>query len=81
MGGRGASLEAAMRYSNVVFAGNILVRLMNGLASVIRGTGDMLFPSMVICLGVAFLFRCRRCSFSTSGRCRLWGPPAGPSPS
>ena len=55
MGGRGASLEAAMQYSNVVFAGNILVWLMNGLASVIRGTGDMLFPSMVICLGVAFL--------------------------
>jgi putative MATE family efflux protein len=55
MGGRGGSLEAAMRYSNVVFAGNILVWLMNGLASVVRGTGDMLFPSMVICLGVALL--------------------------
>jgi putative MATE family efflux protein len=55
MGGRGASLEAAMRYSNVVFAGNILVWLMNGLASVIRGTGDMLFPSTVICVGVALL--------------------------
>jgi putative MATE family efflux protein len=55
MGGRGGSLEAAMRYSNVVFAGNILVWLTNGLASVVRGTGDMLFPSMVICLGVALL--------------------------
>ena len=55
MGGRGPSLEAAMRYSNVVFAGNILVWLMNGLASVVRGTGNMLLPSMVICVGVALL--------------------------
>jgi len=55
MGGRGGSLEAAMQYSNVVFAGNILVWLMNGLASVVRGTGDMLFPSTVICVGVALL--------------------------
>ncbi len=55
MGGRGGSLDAAMQYSNVVFAGNILVWLMNGLASVIRGTGNMLFPSMVICIGVTLL--------------------------
>ncbi len=55
MGGRGGSLEAAMAYSNVVFAGNILVWLMNGLASVVRGTGNMLFPSMVICVGVGLL--------------------------
>jgi len=55
MGGRGGSLEAAMQYSNVVFAGNILVWLMNGLASVVRGTGNMLFPSMVICIGVTLL--------------------------
>jgi Na+-driven multidrug efflux pump len=44
-----------MQYSNVVFAGNILVWLMNGLASVVRGTGNMLVPSMVICVGVALL--------------------------
>src|SRR5271155_2327802 len=55
MGGRGGSLEAAMQYSNVVFAGNVLVWLMNGLASVVRGTGNMLFPSMVICVGVSLL--------------------------
>src|ERR1700733_9084919 len=55
MGGRGGSLEAAMLYSNVVFAGNILVWLMNGLASVVRGTGNMLFPSMVVCIGVTLL--------------------------
>src|SRR5271167_286360 len=55
MGGRGGSLDAAMQYSNVVFAGNILVWLMKGLASVVRGTGNMLFPSMVICIGVTLL--------------------------
>ena len=45
LGGEGGSLEAALRYSNVVFAGNVLVWLMNALASVIRGTGNMLVPS------------------------------------
>ncbi len=55
MGGQGASLDAAMAYSNVVFAGNVLVWLMNALASVIRGTGNMLLPALVVCLGVALL--------------------------
>jgi putative MATE family efflux protein len=55
MGGRGASLDAALRYSNVVFAGNILLWLMNAFASAIRGAGVMLFPSAVICVGVVLL--------------------------
>ena len=55
MGGRGGSLDAAMAYSNVVFAGNIVLWLMNALASVIRGTGNMLFPSTVVCIGVVLL--------------------------
>jgi putative MATE family efflux protein len=55
MGGRGGSLDAAMQYSNVVFAGNVLLWVMNALASVVRGTGNMLFPSMVVCVGVALL--------------------------
>src|SRR4051794_40327707 len=55
MGGEGASLEAAMRYSNMVFSGNVLIWLMNALASVIRGTGNMLVPSLAICLGVVLL--------------------------
>ena len=41
MGGEGASLDAALRYSNVVFAGTALVWLMNALANVIRGGGNM----------------------------------------
>lgn len=55
MGGQGASLEAAMRYSNVVFAGNILIWLMNALASAIRGTGNMLIPAVAICVGIVLL--------------------------
>ena len=55
MGGQGGSLDAAMTYSNVVFAGNVLVWLMNGLASVIRGTGNMLIPALAVCLGVVLL--------------------------
>ena len=49
LGGRGASLDAALRYSNVVFAGNLLLWIMNALASTVRGTGNMLFPALVVC--------------------------------
>ncbi len=55
MGGQGGSLEAALQYSNVVFAGNVLVWLMNAMASAIRGTGNMLVPSLAICVGVVLL--------------------------
>ena len=55
MGGQGASLDAALAYSNVVFAGNLLVWLSNGLASVIRGTGNMAVPALAVCLGVVLL--------------------------
>jgi len=55
MGGEGASLEAALIYSNVVFGGSILLWVMNGLASVIRGTGNMLTPALVICVGAVLL--------------------------
>ena len=55
MGGEGGSLDAALRYSNVVFAGNVLIWLMNALASAIRGTGNMLVPSSAVCIGVVLL--------------------------
>jgi putative MATE family efflux protein len=55
LGGQGGSLDAALRYSNVVFAGVILLWVMNGLASVIRGTGNMLVPALVMCGGVVLL--------------------------
>jgi len=49
LGGSGAALDAALRYSNVVFLGTPLVWLMNALASAIRGTGNMLVPSLAVC--------------------------------
>ena len=55
MGGAGGSLTAALTYSNVVFAGVPLVWLMNSLASVIRGTGNMMVPSAAVCVGVVLL--------------------------
>lgn len=55
MGGEGASLEAALTYSNIVFGGNVLLWVMNGLASVIRGTGNMLTPALVVCIGAILL--------------------------
>jgi len=61
LGGREGSLRAALIYSNVVFAGTPLVWLMNALASVIRGTGNMFVPSAAICLGVALLIPLSPC--------------------
>jgi putative MATE family efflux protein len=51
MGGRGPSLDAAMTYSNWIFAGAVLVWMFNSLASVLRGTGNMALPATVICVG------------------------------
>jgi putative MATE family efflux protein len=55
MGGRGASLAAALTYSNVIFAGAILVWTFNSLANVIRGTGNMALPAAVTFAGAAAL--------------------------
>jgi Na+-driven multidrug efflux pump len=55
LGGQGGALDAALRYSNVVFAGVVLLWVMNGLASIIRGTGNMLVPALVMCGGVFVL--------------------------
>lgn len=51
MGGSGAALQAALTYSNWVFAGAVLVWVFNALAALIRGTGNMAFPAWVICIG------------------------------
>ena len=55
MGGRGGSLDAAMAYSDVVFAGNVLLWVMNALASIIRGTGNMMLPSLAVLASVILL--------------------------
>ena len=55
LGGEDGSLAAALVYSNIVFAGTPLVWLTNALANVIRGTGNMLVPAVVMSGGVAVL--------------------------
>ncbi|MBR0657229.1 MATE family efflux transporter [Plastoroseomonas arctica] len=55
MGGEGAALEAAVRYSDVVFAGGLLLWIGNALASVLRGGGNMALPSAAVIAGVALL--------------------------
>lgn len=51
MGGSGGALEAALVYSNWVFAGAVLVWLFNALAAALRGTGNMAFPALVTVAG------------------------------
>src|SRR5438093_570961 len=68
LGGRGASLAAALTYSNVVFAGAILIWIFNSLANVIRGTGNMLLPASVTLVGAAALIPLSPCLIFG------WGP-------
>ena len=54
LGGRGGVLEQALQYSQVLFSGAISIWLINTLASVLRGTGDMRLPSVTL-IGTAFV--------------------------
>jgi putative MATE family efflux protein len=55
LGGEGASLRAALLYSNVVFAAAPLIWFNNALASVLRGGGNMALPSLALISGVVLL--------------------------
>jgi putative MATE family efflux protein len=48
LGGRGDVLAEAVRFATVLFSGALLVWMMNTLASVLRGTGNMRVPSLGI---------------------------------
>ncbi|MCG2658473.1 MAG: MATE family efflux transporter [Hydrogenophaga sp.] len=71
MGGRGAALEAALVYSNVLFSGALLIWLTNVLAAVVRGAGNMVLPSVML-LGTSLL-HLALCPLLVFG----WGPVAG----
>ena len=68
MGGDGAALDAAMTYSNVVFAGMVLVWVFNALANILRGTGNMAVPAWVSIGGTAILVPLSPCLIFG------WGP-------
>ncbi|HEX3499733.1 MAG TPA: MATE family efflux transporter [Stellaceae bacterium] len=55
MGGSGATLAAALGYSNVVFAGAVALWLLNSLASILRGSGNMALPAIVLAIGAVIL--------------------------
>ncbi|MGE5865751.1 MAG: MATE family efflux transporter [Rhizobacter sp.] len=55
MGGRDAALTSALTYSNAIFAGATLLWLLNAFASVLRGSGNMRLPAIVLASGVVLL--------------------------
>ena len=55
MGAKGPSIDAALTYSNWIFAGAVLIWLFNSLAAVIRATGNMAAPAIVTLAGTAIL--------------------------
>ena len=48
LAGQGAVQLQAVQYGQVLFAGAVLVWLLNTLASIVRGTGDMRAPSLAL---------------------------------
>jgi putative MATE family efflux protein len=68
LGGRGAALEQALAYSNVLFAGAVMVWLANTLASLLRGSGNTFAPAAS--LVVAALVQIPLSGALTLG----WGP-------
>ena len=55
MGAKDASLTAALTYAQIAFPGLILMWIMNALASIIRGSGNMFTPGIVISGGAILL--------------------------
>lgn len=54
MGADGNALEEATQYSAVVFSGITFVWVMNILANIVRGTGNMIIPASAIVIGEVF---------------------------
>jgi putative MATE family efflux protein len=55
MGGRDSALQAALLYSNWVFAGAALIWFFNALAALIRGTGHMMVQAVVMVGGAVVM--------------------------
>ncbi len=68
LGGRGEALTRAVAYSNIIFGGAMTVWFSNILASILRGTGNMLFPA--ITLSIAAALQILLCGALVLG----WGP-------
>ena len=68
LGGGGAALSYAIAYSTIVFGGAMTVWLCNILASVVRGTGNMAVPAII--LSTTALLQIPLCGALVLG----WGP-------
>jgi putative MATE family efflux protein len=55
MGLSGNALAIALSYSSIVFAGAVLIWLFNLLMAVVRGTGNLQVPVIVVCGGAVIL--------------------------
>lgn len=53
MGGSGAALENALRYSNLAFAAAVPIWIVNLLSAALRGAGDVRNPAMLVLAGSA----------------------------
>ncbi len=68
LGGGGETLAAALAYSEIVFAGCLIVWMFNTFASLLRGAGDMKSPALAMLLTAAV-------QVPLSGALSLgWGP-------
>jgi putative MATE family efflux protein len=68
LGGKGEVLSQAVGYSHIIFGGAILIWVCNTLASIMRGTGDMLVPA--VALSLTSLVHIPLCGALVLG----WGP-------
>jgi putative MATE family efflux protein len=48
MGGRDAVLSEALKFAHIYFSGVILIWVMNSLVGILRGTGNMVLPSVIV---------------------------------
>ncbi|MGJ4995403.1 MATE family efflux transporter [Bradyrhizobium sp. HKCCYLS3077] len=55
LGGRAGALEAALRYSNYLFAGAIPVWIVNLQAAALRGAGNVRVPALVTLVGAVLM--------------------------
>jgi len=68
LGGKGMVLSQAVDYSHVIFGGAVVIWICNILASILRGTGDMFVPAVI--LSVTSLVHIPLCGALVLG----WGP-------
>src|SRR5258708_32571642 len=57
MGASGNALAIAVSYSSIIFAGATLIWMFNLLMAVVRGTGNLRVPVIVVCSGALILVR------------------------